>query len=94
MREKVVQAVLQFRQAFVVAAFACNADVVDYHGADAFFSRLGLHKIASEFRGNHFGHMLVFADRRDLFFGEAGQFDTIVERQHDGAPFSATPAFH
>ena len=71
----------------MIAPLPCGADVIDYHGADALLSRVCLHKVASEFRSDHFGNMLVFADRHDFFFRETGQLDTVVERQHDGALF-------
>jgi hypothetical protein len=42
-------------------------------------------KIISQFDGNHFRDVFMLGDGENFFFGQIGQLDTVLQRQHDDA---------
>lgn len=56
----------------MIAPLTGSPHVIDNHRLDSFFSRGCLHKVVSEFDGNHLRNMLVLRNREDLLLGEPG----------------------
>jgi hypothetical protein len=71
---------------FGISGFPGMVDVVDDHALDALFTACRMDKIVSQFDGNHFRDVFMLGDGENFFFGQIGQLDTVLQRQHDDAP--------
>jgi hypothetical protein len=79
---------LEQRGMLGVSGFLGMGDVIDDHALDALLAARRMHEIVTQFDSHHFRDVFMLGDGENFFFGQLGQFDTVLQRQHDDAPYS------
>jgi hypothetical protein len=84
--EVVLQDVLENHGMFGIASVLRMLDVIGNHRFDPLFAGFRMNKVVAQFKGHHFRYVLVLRNGENFFLSQFGQFDAVLQRQHD-SPF-------